>query len=63
MRFTAVPEKRVRKVAKTERGKKLMPMVQALFMQPDNAEPHDDHFHVRIRCPKDQADICKENPK
>jgi penicillin-insensitive murein endopeptidase len=49
--------------AKTERGKKLMPMVQALFMQPDNAEPHDDHFHVRIRCPKDQADICKENPK
>jgi penicillin-insensitive murein endopeptidase len=37
--------------------------VQALFVQPDGAEPHDDHFHVRIRCPKGQEDVCKEQPK
>jgi penicillin-insensitive murein endopeptidase len=49
--------------AKTKNAKKLVPMVQALFMQPDNAEPHDDHFHVRIRCPKDQEDVCRELPK
>lgn len=33
---------------------------RALFVQPDHAEPHDDHFHVRIRCPEGQADVCKE---
>lgn len=46
-----------------ERHKKHVDKVQALFVQPDNAEPHDDHFHVRIRCPKDQEDVCKELPK
>jgi penicillin-insensitive murein endopeptidase len=37
--------------------------VQALFVQPDDSEPHDDHFHVRIRCPKDQDDVCKEQSR
>ena len=32
----------------------------ALFMQPEHAEAHDDHFHVRIRCPKDQETLCQE---
>jgi penicillin-insensitive murein endopeptidase len=47
----------------TKHKKKHLKEVQALFMQPDNAEPHDDHFHVRIRCPKGQEDVCKEQPK
>jgi penicillin-insensitive murein endopeptidase len=46
-----------------DRHKKYVDKVQALFVQPDNAEPHDDHFHVRIRCPKGQDDVCKELPR
>jgi len=49
--------------AKAKNGKKLVPLVQALFMQPENAEPHDDHFHVRIHCPKNSEDVCIEAPK
>jgi penicillin-insensitive murein endopeptidase len=30
----------------------------ALLHQPSNAAKHDDHFHVRIECPKDQTEIC-----
>jgi penicillin-insensitive murein endopeptidase len=26
--------------------------------QPSNALPHDDHFHIRIACPKRQAALC-----
>lgn len=26
--------------------------------QPRHAEPHDDHFHVRIACPSGQRDVC-----
>lgn len=37
--------------------------VAALFVQPDDSEPHDDHYHVRIRCPADQEDICKEQSR
>jgi penicillin-insensitive murein endopeptidase len=40
--------------------KKYVPLVTGHFMQPENAEPHDDHFHVRIRCPKDQEGLCRE---
>ena len=32
--------------------------VSALLKQPEDAEPHDDHFHVRVSCPKDQSEIC-----
>jgi penicillin-insensitive murein DD-endopeptidase len=39
--------------------RKRIDQVAALLKQPENAEPHDDHFHVRISCPKNQADICK----
>src|SRR5262245_25191985 len=28
----------------------------AAMMQPGNALPHDDHFHIRISCPADQID-------
>jgi penicillin-insensitive murein endopeptidase len=40
--------------------KQYIPLVTGHFMQPENAEPHDDHFHVRIKCPKDQEGLCQE---
>lgn len=30
------------------------------LMQPRGALPHDDHFHVRIACPKEQQSTCIE---
>jgi len=35
----------------------------ALLKQPEHGEPHDDHFHVRITCPKDQVAICRAESK
>src|SRR5882724_1302025 len=33
------------------------------MMQPGNALPHDDHFHIRISCPADQIDLgCTDLP-
>lgn len=32
-----------------------------LLQQPRFSSPHDDHFHVRIACPKFQKDICREH--
>ena len=29
-----------------------------LLKQPEDAAPHDDHFHVRIACPSSQTEIC-----
>ncbi|MCC6669294.1 MAG: penicillin-insensitive murein endopeptidase [Polyangiaceae bacterium] len=37
--------------------------VAALLKQPEDASPHDDHFHVRVSCPKDQSEICREESK
>ncbi len=37
-----------------------VPEAAALFLQPEGAEPHDDHFHVRIKCPTGQEKICIE---
>jgi penicillin-insensitive murein endopeptidase len=34
-----------------------------LLMQPENASPHDDHFHVRIACPESQLGPCKNESK
>jgi len=31
------------------------------LVQPINALPHDDHFHVRIACPEQQTDLCKSH--
>ena len=38
----------LRHAGKRDEDKKYIPLVAALFKQPENAEPHDDHFHVRI---------------
>lgn len=43
--------------------RKYLPQAQALLKQPERGEPHDDHFHVRITCPKRQDDICRPNPR
>jgi len=32
-----------------------------LLLQPRNASAHDDHFHVRITCPKRQKGLCIED--
>jgi murein endopeptidase len=33
------------------------------MMQPANALPHDDHFHIRISCPAEQIDLgCADLP-
>lgn len=43
--------------------KKYVPEVSALLKQPEDSEPHDDHFHVRVSCPKTQHMICREQSK
>lgn len=30
------------------------------LLQPRNSSPHDDHFHVRIRCPKRHEGLCRD---
>jgi len=37
--------------------------VAALLKQPEESSAHDDHFHVRVSCPKDQGEICREESK
>lgn len=32
-----------------------------LLRQPSNSTAHDDHFHVRITCPKRHEGLCKED--
>jgi penicillin-insensitive murein endopeptidase len=34
----------------------------AVMMQPSNALPHDNHFHVRISCPSEMKKSCVEYP-
>jgi penicillin-insensitive murein endopeptidase len=34
-----------------------------LLKQPEHADPHDDHFHVRIACPDGQLGPCKNESK
>jgi penicillin-insensitive murein endopeptidase len=34
-----------------------------LLQQPENGEPHDDHFHVRISCPMNLTEICRNESK
>lgn len=35
----------------------------ALLEQPENGEPHDDHFHVRISCPENMVEICRNESR
>lgn len=38
--------------------KTLIERAQMVMMQPPNAEPHHDHFHLRIACPPAQKGVC-----
>jgi penicillin-insensitive murein endopeptidase len=49
--------------AKQPAFKKYVAQVAALLKQPEDASPHDDHFHVRVSCPKDQTEICREESR
>lgn len=42
---------------------KYVPEATALLKQPEDAEPHDDHFHVRISCPYGQSEVCREHSR
>lgn len=46
-----------------KRYKKYVDKAMVLMKEPRNADAHDDHFHLRISCPKKQSDICHEEPK
>ncbi|HEY3494649.1 MAG TPA: penicillin-insensitive murein endopeptidase [Polyangiaceae bacterium] len=41
--------------------RKYVDQAAALLHEPRNAADHDDHFHVRIRCPEDQRGLCVEH--
>jgi hypothetical protein len=43
--------------------KKYVSEVAALLKQPEESSAHDDHFHVRISCPKRQSEICQEESR
>ena len=60
--FVSTPLKRrlLTWAARRPAFKKRIDQVAILLKQPENSEPHDDHFHVRISCPRSQAEICKE---
>ena len=40
-----------------------VPQATALLKQPEKGEAHDDHFHVRITCPKEEEEICRSESK
>jgi murein endopeptidase len=49
--------------AKVHAPRELRMKAARAMMQPVNALPHDDHFHIRISCPADQIDLgCTDLP-
>lgn len=45
--------------AKQPRFERHVARAAELLKQPEYGEPHDDHFHVRIACPKRQVGLCR----
>jgi len=43
--------------------RKYVPQAEKLLAQPLDSSPHDDHFHIRITCPKKQEEICREHSR
>jgi len=43
--------------------RKYVPKAASLLKQPEDSSAHDDHFHLRISCPKRQKEICYEHPR
>lgn len=48
---------------KTQQFKQHADEVARLLKQPENSTAHDDHFHVRISCPRRQSGLCHEHPR
>jgi murein endopeptidase len=49
--------------AKVKAPRQVRAKAAAAMMQPVNALPHDDHFHIRISCPLDQVERgCADLP-
>jgi penicillin-insensitive murein endopeptidase len=40
-----------------------VPAAEKLLKQPEAASAHDDHFHVRISCPREQLGPCKNESR
>ncbi len=59
--FVAKPlRKRLLDYARKNKNYKLhLNAAAVLLKQPRSSSAHDDHFHVRIACPKRQAEICR----
>lgn len=51
----------LRYARKRSDGRKVLTRMLALLSQPERASTHDDHFHVRISCPRRQEEICREH--
>jgi penicillin-insensitive murein endopeptidase len=52
----------LREAARVKAPKEIVEKATALMMQPPNAEPHDDHFHVRIGCvPSQRGTVCHDD--
>lgn len=49
--------------AKTHAVRGVYERAAAVLMQPHNSLPHDDHFHVRISCPREAHSQCIELAK
>jgi penicillin-insensitive murein endopeptidase len=47
--------------ASTGAPRELLVRAQTALLQPPNAEPHDDHFHVRIACVRSQLAFCHDD--
>ncbi|HVY46578.1 MAG TPA: penicillin-insensitive murein endopeptidase [Minicystis sp.] len=41
-------------------SKELVARAAAAMMSPQEADPHDDHFHVRVSCPEDMKECVEE---
>jgi len=46
--------------AKQRVNKDLYTRAASVMMSPEDADLHDDHFHVRIACPEAMRDVCVE---
>ena len=48
--------------ARAKAPRDVLERAAAIMMQPANAEPHDDHFHVRIACVESQrGTVCHDD--
>ena len=48
--------------ARAKAPRAILERAAAIMMQPPNAEPHDDHFHVRIACVESQrGTVCHDD--